>query len=95
MTVALEELDECIIDFSENVEEEVQIRELIRVLNVYLKSLDDDKCFMFVSRYYYSDSVQKIARMLGIGVSSVYRQLAEMRADIRRILLVEEMKNEQ
>ena len=95
MTVALEELDECFVPSHENVEEEVQIRELVRVLNAYLKSLDEDRCFMFVSRYYYADPVQKIARMLGIGVSSAYRQLSEMRADIKRILLVEELKNEQ
>jgi hypothetical protein len=50
---------------------------------------------MFVSRYYYADPVQKIARLLGIGVSSAYRQLNEMRADIKRLLLMEEMKNEQ
>lgn len=92
MTIALEELDECFVPSHDNVEEEVQVRELVRILNAYLKSLDEDRCFMFVSRYYYADPVQKIASMLGIGVSSAYRQLSEMRAEIKRILLVEELK---
>lgn len=95
MTVAIEELDECFILSNESVEDEIEIRELMRILNAYLKTIDEDKCFMFVSRYYYADPVQKIARLLGIGVSSVYRQLNEMRADIKRLLLMEEMKNEQ
>ena len=95
MTVALEELDDCLATSSESVEEEVQVRELIRVLNAYLKSLDEDSCFMFVSRYYYADPVPAIARMLGIGASSAYKQLAAMRNDVKRMLLLEEMRNDQ
>ena len=51
LVCSLEELDECITD-GMSVEEEYESREMVRVLNDYLRELPDRSEFIFVCRYY-------------------------------------------
>ena len=94
LVVSLEELDECLSP-AMTEEEETSVRELARVLNDYLHSLSDKKAFVFICRYYYSDPIATIAKMLGIGESTVHRHLKEMREELREILAKEGLFHEE
>lgn len=82
LVVTLEEMDEFLADPSVP-EEEYAIHEMIRILNDYLRTLSSRREFIFVCRYYYSDPIDKIANMLGIGRSTVYRELTDMRQALK------------
>ena len=82
LVCSLEELDECIAD-GMTVEEEYAVREIARVLNDYLRELPDRSEFIFVCRYYFSDYVKKIAEMLKVSEDTVYRELSQMRKELK------------
>ena len=82
MTVSLEELNGCIAsDISED--EERVVAEISTALNSFLHSLNDREQFIFVCRYYYSDKVASIARMLQVSENTVGRELVRMREALR------------
>lgn len=64
-------------------EDTLRSRETVRIINGYLRSLDDRKLFIFVSRYYYAASVGSIAKKLGTTESAVYKMLTSMKAELR------------
>ena len=81
MTVSLDEISQCMFqDLS--IEEQVMICEITRILNDYLKSLDDRDAFLFISRYYYADSIKRIAEMLKLSERTVYRDLERIRGEL-------------
>lgn len=82
MIVSLDELGDCIADDT-TPEEELAVEQLTRVLEDYVKTLDDREQFIFVCRYYYADKVSSIARMLQIGESTVYRELTAIREGLK------------
>ncbi len=94
LVVSLEELDECLSP-GLTAEEESAIRELARVLNDYLHQLSDKKAFIFICRYYYSDRISSIAKMLGVAESTVHRNLKEMREELHEILVKEGLFHEE
>ena len=85
LIVSLDELDDC-ISFDETPEKQFAIKELADILNSYLDSLSDRQCFVFVCRYYYSDPILKIAKMLGASENTVYRELSKIREGLKKRL---------
>lgn len=85
MTVSLSELDEC-ISCNSDISEEFIISETVKVLNDYLHTLSVRQEFIFVCRYYYSDSIINIAKMLGLSEATVYRELADIRKGLKEKL---------
>ncbi len=85
-TVTLEELDECISVDESEVEKEYDIREISRILNDFLNKLSAKREYIFVCRYYYSDSISSIAECLGLKDSTVSRELSLMRRELREAL---------
>ena len=85
LVVSLSELDNC-MDSAASVEEEYAIKEMIRILNKYLREIDETDEFMFVCRYYYADYLTDIAKMLGVSEKTVYRALLRMRGELRERL---------
>ena len=83
LVVSLGELDECI---ERAPEDELVLAELARLLNEFLKSLPKREEFAFVCRYYYSDKIGDIARMLGLSENTVLRDLAKTRAALKEKL---------
>ena len=72
--------------------DELAIRVLTEVLNDFIDTLDDREEFVFVCRYYYSDSIKNIAGMLQISESTVFRMLAKMKEDLQNRLGKEGIK---
>jgi len=85
MTVSLEELDDCISD-TPAFDEEETVKNISRVLNSFLQALPEREKFTFVCRYYYSDSVANIAKMLQVSERTVFRTLASTRAKLKELL---------
>ena len=88
MMVSLEELDDCLL-CTKSAEEEYILSEIKRIMNDFLSSLGDRSLYIFVWRYYYCDSVKSIARMLSMSETTVRRELASIRAELRERLIKE------
>jgi len=88
LIVSLDELNEC-IGGGTPVEPDDAVTEISRVLNGFLKDLPERDRFIFVCRYYYSDSVAYIAKMAKISDKTVYRELQRIRQELRTCLLKE------
>lgn len=82
--LALEELENC-VDVH-NTEEKFAQRELTRVLNQFLGSLPETERNVFLSRYWYLDSIQAISEFSGFTQSKVTSMLHRTRGKLRRLL---------
>lgn len=85
LVVSLDELDEC-MHFEEGEDEKYLVNRLSTLLNAYLNTLSDRQLFIFVCRYYYSDPVAVIAKMLRLSENTVLRDLAKMRQELKDYL---------
>lgn len=85
MLLSLEELDEC-LSYAPTPSEEYDMRELMAIMNGYLRGLPERQEFTFVCRYYYADTVESIAKMLDVGVATVYRDLKVVRDGLKDLL---------
>ena len=83
LVASLDELSECI---AADADTECGIAELSELLNKYLSGIDQKRRRMFVCRYYFSDTVEDIARALSVGPSYVYKELSRMRAELAAFL---------
>ena len=91
--LSLQELDECVcVELGED--EKYFMRCLGEMLNRFLRSLPERRLFVFVCRYYYSDSIESIARMLGLSENTVFRDLAKTRRELKECLMKEGYWNE-
>jgi RNA polymerase sigma-70 factor (ECF subfamily) len=82
ITVSLDELDDCLA-FEASAEESFIANQLSVILNSYLRGLSQREAFIFVSRYYYADSIESISKMLKISESTVFRDLTKIRQGLR------------
>lgn len=85
LVVSLAELDDCMV-CDPSAEEEYAISEIARVMNTYLESLSEREQLVFVCRYYYSDYIADIARMLRVSESTVRRELEKIRQNLKAAL---------
>ena len=86
MVVSLEELDDCLL-CEKSADEEYVLREIRNILNEYLSSLSDRQLYIFIWRYYYSDSIHHIAIMLDMSETTVRRELAVIRNGLKNALV--------
>jgi len=85
LQISLEELDECLV-VSPSENELYILDELARILNGFLQDLDEQDEFIFVCRYYYSDRINAISKMSGIGEKEISRRLTALRNELKQRL---------
>lgn len=68
-----QEMETCIPDVSR--EREVEARELGRILDAFLRSLNDENQMVFLRRYWFCDTIAEIALRYGISESAVQMRL--------------------
>ena len=85
---ALDELEDCLAGGG-SVEEAYDAKELSEAINAFLSSLSYTDRFLFVRRYWYSDSMQDIAAMIGSTANSVAVRLYRLREKLRHYLIRE------
>ena len=83
--IALDELEEC-IQAKETVENEIAVKELADAINQFLGTLSKENRMMFVRRYWFSDSIEDIARMFRISSRNVSLRLVRMRKGLKKYL---------
>ncbi len=79
---SLDELSECIGDDGA----ELDAAELGALINAFLGSLEPRWRRAFVCRYYYSNTVEDIARALSVSPSLIYRELSRIRHELANYL---------
>ena len=85
-----EELDECIPDPS-SIQAQYENGQLQKAINRFIAELSEEKRVIFIRRYFYSDSVEQIAKRMGFTSSKVKTSLFRMREELRQILEKEDM----
>lgn len=85
VAVVLDELAEC-VSGSQNVEQEIDRRELVAAIQVFLDGLTAQKRNIFVCRYWYSDSISSIAKRYGMTENHVSVILNRTRFQLKTYL---------
>lgn len=85
VTVALDELGECLSD-GESVEEEYLKQELNGYINRFLKSLSRRDCDLFLCRYYFLYPVSEIAEKHSLSEAHVRTSLSRTRKKLKLYL---------
>lgn len=80
------ELDECIPDRKEDMDAIWETREIGRVLNQFLESLDSKTCAVFLARYYYAQSINELSEQYGLSARRVKYLLEKTRNSLRHFL---------
>lgn len=88
-----EELSEC-IPGSQTVESRTEAKELVRLLDEFLKELPDAERRVFVCRYWYFDSIEAICNRFGFSSSKVKSMLYRTRQKLYSRLEKEGYLNE-
>jgi len=88
--VAMEELDACLAS-SSTVEDEIETKELARIIESFLDTLSKENRVIFLQRYWFSDSYSDIAQKVGISEKSVSVRLARIRKKMREYLIEREV----
>lgn len=91
MSLVLDELTECIPD-NETVEQRVDRNILLGEINAFLTGLPEMKRGIFVRRYWYAESVKKIAERYGMSENHVSVILNRLRKKLAETLRDREMK---
>ena len=82
------EMEEC-IPSPDDTPCRVEYSELGRAISRYIRSLGEEKQVIFMRRYWHTESVEDIARSLGIGESKVKMSLLRTRNGLKKFLMKE------
>lgn len=85
MTVSLSELEDFLADDSE-IQSDFDAERLGRVISDFVYSLPERRRFIFMSRYYVAEPIDRIARDLGLSRSMVNKELAAIRSGLKETL---------
>lgn len=81
------ELDDCIPDEKQNVEESWEARELGEMLNAFLDTIDRESCAIFLGRYFYSYSISELAIRYSLTGRQVKYLLFKTREGLRNFFM--------
>lgn len=87
--VAIQELEEYLPSAS-TVEGEVEARELIHSIELFLDALSDENLVIFLRRYWFADPYTEIAARTGISEKSVSMRLVRLRKQLKEYLMERE-----
>ena len=85
-TIALEEIEGCIAA-PKTVEDELDARELARIMGELLDTLTLENRVIFMRRYWFADSYQDIAEFVGLSEKTISVRLTRTRKRMRQYLL--------
>lgn len=82
IVLVLDELADCVSGI-DNVEQEIDRRELVKAVNAFVADLSEVKRNLFVRRYWYADPISEIARAHGMRQGNVAKILERLRKQLR------------
>lgn len=83
-TLPIHELEFALADG--NFDEGLDTRELARLLDRFLDTLDKENRVIFVKRYWFCDGITEIAKATALSESNVYQKLSRTRKQLRTFL---------
>lgn len=86
--VALDELENCFPSFA-SVEYEFSAMETARMIDAFLKTLDQKNRIMFVRRYWHSDSIDDLAKLFYTSNHNISVRLSRTREKLKKYLIKE------
>lgn len=82
LTVSLSELSDFIAN-DEGVDSEIDSKHLGEIISEFVRSIPPRRRFIFIGRYYLAEPIDTIARQLSLSRSSINKELAKIREDLR------------
>lgn len=83
--LVLEELQEC-IPSENNIDTEIEEKELTKYINEFLKSLPKEKRIIMVQRYWYLNSIKDISKKTNLSQSNIKMTLLRLRKNLKDFL---------
>ncbi len=84
------ELSECIPSYSD-IDKELRSEVLNRTIGEFVRSLDDGSQYVFMRRYFYSDSIRSISHSTGFSENKVKSMLMRIRKKLKKKLEKEDL----
>lgn len=81
----IDELDEC-VPSRHTVESEFDSDELSKQIDRFIASLDKTNQFLFVRRYWFTDSYESLSRVTGLREQAIRTRLSRIRANLQKFL---------
>ena len=78
-------MGEC-VSGADTVKQEVEKKELVRAINSFLDTLSQEKCNIFLCRYWYAIPVSEIATRFGMSEGNVSVTLTRIRIKLKNYL---------
>ena len=83
--ISLSELEELVADRGD-VHAELEAKELALLIGRFVRGLPERQLYVFIGRYYLAQPLAKIAEELGCGISTVKRELSEIKGELKKQL---------
>ncbi len=88
--IALEEVESYIAD-QKTVEDEIETRELARIIEEFLDTLTLENRVIFMRRYWFADSYKDIAGFMGLSEKNISVRLTRIREKMKQYLIEREV----
>ena len=88
--IALKEIEGYITD-QKTVEDEIEARELARIIEEFLDTLTVENRVIFMRRYWFADSYKDIAELVGISEKNISVRLTRIREKMKQYLIEREV----
>ena len=88
--IALEEIEGYIAD-QKTVEDEIEARELARIIGEFLDTLTLENRVIFMRRYWFADSYKDIAEFVGLSEKNISVRLTRIREKMKQYLIEREV----
>ena len=88
--IALEEIEGCIAD-PKTVEDEIEAKELARIIEEFLDTLTVENRVIFMRRYWFVDSYKDIAEFVGLTEKNISVRLTRIRKKMKQYLIEREV----
>ena len=89
-TIALEEIEACIAD-QKTVEDEIEAKELVRIIENFLDTLTVENRIIFMRRYWFFDNYKDIAELVGLTEKNISVRLTRIRKKMKQYLMEREV----
>ncbi len=90
LTVSVDDIEKT-LSANQGANYESSAEELGRLISAFVSSLPQRQRYIFIERYYMAEPVEAVAYDLGIGKSTVYRELDKLKSDLKRYLEINEV----
>ena len=88
--VAMQEI-EPYLSATDTVETEIETKELARIIECFLDTLNEENCVIFMRRYWFSDTYAEISKRVGLSEKNVSVRLTRLRKQMKKYLIEREV----